>query len=627
MPVNLKVVKDAPIVSKSRLKHNTYRVSINEKDKDFEVHTNSLSTPKIFNLHINDKVANKYGDTGTVVKKCESYYVIKWDDDTSERIRFANLEDDYLSYVDTIETQVSPSGGSSDNTDNTPNISSRSKHTVIDARTQAQTAQAKQIEHEHSEEDSDVSNNSDSSIHLRDDIDLKRKNGRLDEEGGSNGTNTDDIIDTVDDIAITADIHTDTDSAEDEYDKGNDESSIEASSLHSDDNDCAVSITDTHLATCCAGNNNKEETVVENDSKEESSESETEDDKLVEASMEENEVNEDIDVDETSKSSESSEDEKVEPIEDLEKVKLQQKVIDLERQEEKKTIAKVKHKAADELVDLAIQKGMIDEDDRETEILKVSSFNDEGFARYESEVIAFCDDGGEVTSLNQMQADTQESITNVMSPEEIQAQNMLAKLKFERGISSGSQKLQDISQVETRYAGDSGYKTKVTFDNKDNLQKPPSFEEALLSSMNQNDPTSIADAYQGDYSFDISNDTPTFTSTGDQLGEELLAKLSNLEGNKQNIFSKQENPQKRAHKKVVAKKTVESDNLTDDLIETMNHTDMRKQASQSSFLSEPLRGLTKPLVMGNGNNTTFATPANSSFSEILSQLEWTTLKR
>lgn len=170
-------------------------------------------------------------------------------------------------------------------------------------------------------------------------------------------------------------------------------------------------------------------------------------------------------------------------IPDIEKVQLQQKVAELENKITNKQVKQVKYDAATELVDLAINKGIVDENDRDIEVMKVEAFDDSAFEQYKEMVLNFSTEGGEVSSLALQQQ--QNVDTDGLSKEEIEAKNMLAQLKFQRGISSSnintnmefsdSRSLNDISTNMNR----------ITFANTNNgkqvLNKPVTFDDTLAS--------------------------------------------------------------------------------------------------------------------------------------------------
>lgn len=83
---------------------------------------------------------------------------------------------------------------------------------------------------------------------------------------------------------------------------------------------------------------------------------------------------------------------------DIEKIKLQRKVDELNDKLINKNTDSMKDKIANEIVALAISKGIIDNDDSDIEVQKVLSFNDDEFEKYKNSILEYEDDGSTVTS-------------------------------------------------------------------------------------------------------------------------------------------------------------------------------------------------------------------------------------
>ncbi|MFW6015674.1 MAG: hypothetical protein ACOCRK_04495 [bacterium] len=105
---------------------------------------------------------------------------------------------------------------------------------------------------------------------------------------------------------------------------------------------------------------------------------------------------------------------------DIEKIKMERKIEKLESQLDEKNADSVKDKVANDLIDLMIAKGMIEEDDREIEKTKIIAMNDNQFENYRQEIVAF-DDSHKVTS----QAESYEPLT--------EAERALQKIKGNGG--------------------------------------------------------------------------------------------------------------------------------------------------------------------------------------------------
>ena len=116
---------------------------------------------------------------------------------------------------------------------------------------------------------------------------------------------------------------------------------------------------------------------------------------------------------------------------DMEKIKLQHKIDRLEDKASKKQINDVKYSAASKIISLAVQKGMITQDEYDMEMMKVSALNDAEFKEYEDSVMQFSDDGSVVETMSDAQ---QEDDYTGMTKNEIEAHKALKALKIDRGL-------------------------------------------------------------------------------------------------------------------------------------------------------------------------------------------------
>lgn len=168
---------------------------------------------------------------------------------------------------------------------------------------------------------------------------------------------------------------------------------------------------------------------------------------------------------------------------DIEKIKLQRKVNDLNNKLMNKTTNSMKEKIANEIVSLAIDKGIIDADELDIEIQKVLSFNDDEFENYKISILDYETDGSVITSTF---APIQQEMT--------EAEKMLAKIKGNggRGIVGDFSKemsvhSSEVSKTITNTASSSGEKRslnelkdeKFTFSKVN--EKIPTFEEEFES--------------------------------------------------------------------------------------------------------------------------------------------------
>lgn len=83
---------------------------------------------------------------------------------------------------------------------------------------------------------------------------------------------------------------------------------------------------------------------------------------------------------------------------DIEKIKMQRKIEELNNKLTDKNTNFMKEKIANEIITLAVSKGIIDNDDSDIEMQKVLSFNDDEFEKYKNSVLEYEDDGSIVTS-------------------------------------------------------------------------------------------------------------------------------------------------------------------------------------------------------------------------------------
>ena len=160
---------------------------------------------------------------------------------------------------------------------------------------------------------------------------------------------------------------------------------------------------------------------------------------------------------------------------DIEKEQLQHKIDKLEHKITNNMTANMKEKVANELVDLAISKGMIDADDKDLEIVKLSSLNDEEMRIYEQDVINFSDDGNIVELANE--AETDDDYAG-LTEEEIEAKKMLGSLRLKGSapsvpqVAKSSAESRNLSEVKY----DSANVDPRTFTNNQN-----ELEESLAS--------------------------------------------------------------------------------------------------------------------------------------------------
>lgn len=248
---------------------------------------------------------------------------------------------------------------------------------------------------------------------------------------------------------------------------------------------------------------------------------------------------------------------------DIEKEKLQHKIDKLENKITNNMTANMKEKVANELVDLAISKGMLDEDDRDLEIVKLSSLNDEEMKQYEQDVINYSDEGNIVELANESE---EEEDYAGLSDKEVEAKKALKSLRFKgsaKGIPTSSR---SASSCESR-----------------NLSE---------------------------VKYDSANVDPrTFTNNQNELEESLASLLGSIDSSIADNTNAKTNVQSTATQK--AKKSIS------------RHASIHEQKHESLPGFENLQGLKRPLVMGNSEQF----KSSNSIKDAFNDFNWTTISR
>ena len=149
-----------------------------------------------------------------------------------------------------------------------------------------------------------------------------------------------------------------------------------------------------------------------------------------------------------------------------------------------------------DLVNMAIEKGIIDNSDKELEILKLESFDQQALNEYKNNILNFNTDG-EVYSLSEDEANDSIAI----SKEEQEAMKMLNTLRPKKHITATS-----LNDTESRSLVDvkdfNNYRD-ISFSNIDSITTPPTFEESLLKlADNENNENNNIDIKDNDMSLD-----------------------------------------------------------------------------------------------------------------------------
>ena len=259
--------------------------------------------------------------------------------------------------------------------------------------------------------------------------------------------------------------------------------------------------------------------------------------------------------------------------------------------------------SAKELVDLALQKGMIDEDEYDLELMKVEAFDEDSFNQYKSSVLD-TKLPGEVTS--------KEDDMQGMSPEEIKARNII---RSHRQVTAS---YNDYSDGESRSLSELNNNIPI-----ENMTKPPSFEDSLLSIMNNlsqeqspnndlvndnsindnlSDDLDTLDNYVDIDALDVNDSVNDNVSMNDDARLDQLIRQLQRNDNSKTATNKQSSIMTFNQKPKV-------------------QTTMKKVANNNkNFLSSPFSGLTKPLIMAANEN---ANPIDHAFSQLFSNDLWT----
>lgn len=308
--------------------------------------------------------------------------------------------------------------------------------------------------------------------------------------------------------------------------------------------------------------------------------------------------------------------------ENLKELQLQQKVTELEDKLHNKQVGQLKQSAAQELVQLAIDKGIIDENDKEIEIIKVMAFDDEAFNKYKNLVLNTTVDNGEVSSIPEYEG---------LSPKEIEAYNMLNKIRQQQGTFS-------LSSAGSEYAGDTrsiaDYKNtnQITFDSTNHgtkvAIKQATLDDGLMALLNSQSPLQSSSSSPLQSSQDVNN----YTNTNLDADGFSMDFNSNLDGNSfnnnsynNNSSSSNSNYDLSAVNDSYSDLSLEA--IMDQIKQENNNSQIVHNAAMNNhngFLKKPFSGLTKPLLMSNADNIN---PINTAFKELFSPDMWTSIGR
>lgn len=148
--------------------------------------------------------------------------------------------------------------------------------------------------------------------------------------------------------------------------------------------------------------------------------------------------------------------------------------------------------SVEELVNLAIEKGIIDVSDKELEMVKVEAFDKKALNEYKKNILNFSTDG-DVYSLNEDEVNIQENI----SEEEKQAMQMLNKLRPKK-----IQSTININNTDSRSLKHIKDTKNITFANINSLEAPINFEDSLMKLANNTTSNDIDNSFQNEMSLD-----------------------------------------------------------------------------------------------------------------------------
>ena len=252
-----------------------------------------------------------------------------------------------------------------------------------------------------------------------------------------------------------------------------------------------------------------------------------------------------------------------------------------------------KYAAANEIVELGIQKGMIDKDDKDVELMTVSTLSDIEFEDYKQRVLAFNPLDAEVESLTERPVNPDEYAG--MSEDEIEAKKMLEHLRGKGVAAFSSQSFQD------------SYDSSGPRNLKD-LGEDSAMDKLIRQQAN--------------------SDTSNYKTQTQDLEENLYNllgdKLRETESHQMNeVFDNK--PLKHVARRTNDSYLSESFSQEDDV--NLDELFSTKKAAKHELKGfENLQGPTKPLVFGQ-SEPSYKNPMNTSLSEMFANFDWSTTRK
>lgn len=257
-----------------------------------------------------------------------------------------------------------------------------------------------------------------------------------------------------------------------------------------------------------------------------------------------------------------------------------------------------KYAAANEIVELGIQKGMIDKDDKDVELMTVSTLSDTEFEDYKQRVLAFNPLDAEVESLTERPINPEEYAG--MSENEIEAKKMLNHLRGKGAASFSANSFQSNSYDD--FSNESGPR------NLHDLGEDSAMDKLIKQQAN--------------------SDTSNYKTQTQDLEENLYNllgdKLREVESHSMNeVFDNKslKHVARRTNDSYLSESfSQEEDVNLDELFSN------KKTARRELKGFENLQGPTKPLMFGQ-SEPSYKNPMNTSLSEMFANLDWSTTRK
>lgn len=257
-----------------------------------------------------------------------------------------------------------------------------------------------------------------------------------------------------------------------------------------------------------------------------------------------------------------------------------------------------KYAAANEIVELGIQKGMIDKDDKDVELMTVSTLSDNEFEDYKQRVLAFNPLDAEVESLTERPVNPGEYAG--MSENEIEAKKKLEHLRGKGATSFSASSFRNDSYDD--FSNESGPR------NLHDLGEDLAMDKLIRQQAN--------------------SDTSKYKTQTQDLEENLYNllgdKLREVESHSMNeVFDNKslKHAVGRTNDSYLSESFSQEDDVNlDELFSN------KKTAKRELKGFENLQGPTKPLVFGQ-SEPSYKNPMNTSLSEMFANLDWSTTRK